>query len=65
MPCVAKKYEADMPKMQNDGFRNIDAVITTRELALMIKNNKIDFANLEDEEADPAMGEYTGAGTIF
>ena len=65
MPCVAKKYEADMPEMQNDGFRNIDAVITTRELALMIKNNKIDFANLEDEEADPAMGEYTGAGTIF
>ena len=65
MPCTAKKYEADRPEMENDGLRNIDAVITTRELAKMIKDAKIDFAKLEDSEADPAMGEYTGAGAIF
>ncbi|OPF53055.1 ferredoxin [Clostridium baratii] len=65
MPCVAKKYEADRPEMENDGLRNIDAVITTRELARMIKARKIDFANLEDGVQDPAMGEYTGAGVIF
>lgn len=65
MPCTAKKYEADRPEMENDGLRNIDAVLTTRELAKMIKDVKIEFAKLEDGEADPAMGEYTGAGTIF
>ncbi len=65
MPCTAKKYEADRPEMENEGLRNIDAVITTRELAKMIKDAKIDFAKLENSEADPAMGEYTGAGAIF
>lgn len=65
MPCTAKKYEADRPEMENNGLRNIDAVITTRELAKMIKDAKIDFAKLDDSEADPAMGEYTGAGAIF
>ena len=65
MPCTAKKYEADRPEMENGGLRNIDAVITTRELAKMIKDAKIDFAKLEDGVADPAMGEYTGAGVIF
>ena len=65
MPCTAKKYEADRPEMENNGLRNIDAVITTRELAKMIKDAKIDFSKLEDSEADPAMGEYTGAGAIF
>ncbi len=65
MPCTAKKYEADREEMQNNGHRNIDAVVTTRELAKMIKDAKIDFAKLEDGEVDPAMGEYTGAGVIF
>lgn len=65
MPCTAKKYEADRPEMENNELRNIDAVITTRELARMIKARKIDFANLEDGVQDPAMGEYTGAGVIF
>ena len=65
MPCTSKKFEADRPEMENEGLRNIDAVITTRELAKMIKDAKIDFAKLEDSEADPAMGEYTGAGAIF
>ncbi|GAB6168705.1 ferredoxin hydrogenase [Clostridium carnis] len=65
MPCTAKKFEADRPEMENNDLRNIDAVITTRELAKMIKDAKIDFAKLEDSEVDPAMGEYTGAGAIF
>ncbi|OOM11081.1 ferredoxin hydrogenase [Clostridium saccharobutylicum] len=65
MPCTAKKFEADRDEMYNDGIKNIDAVLTTRELAKMIKDAKINFANLEDEQADPAMGEYTGAGVIF
>ncbi|MDQ0148254.1 ferredoxin hydrogenase [Eubacterium multiforme] len=66
MPCTAKKFEASREEMVNkDGIRDIDAVLTTRELAQLIKKNNIDFINLEDEDADPAMGEYTGAGTIF
>ncbi|MVX66193.1 2Fe-2S iron-sulfur cluster binding domain-containing protein [Clostridium chromiireducens] len=65
MPCTSKKFEADRKEMANDGIRNIDAVITTRELAKMIKDAKINFASLEDGEADLAMGEYTGAGVIF
>ena len=65
MPCTAKKYEADRPEMEINGVREIDATITTRELAKLIKDAKINFAQLEDGEADPAMGEYTGAGTIF
>ncbi|WP_238885007.1 ferredoxin hydrogenase [Clostridium sp. YIM B02551] len=65
MPCTAKKYEADRPEMETNGLRDIDAVLTTRELGKMIKELKIDFAKLEDSEVDPAMGEYTGAGVIF
>lgn len=65
MPCNDKKYEAELPDMETDGLRNIDACITTRELAKMIKDAKIKFATLEDSEADPAMGEYSGAGAIF
>lgn len=65
MPCTSKKYEADRMEMENEGIRNIDAVITTRELAKMIKDAKINFATLEDGQVDPAMGEYTGAGVIF
>ena len=65
MPCTAKKYEADRPEMEVNGLREIDATITTRELAKLIKDAKINFVQLEDSEADPAMGEYTGAGTIF
>ena len=65
MPCTAKKYEADRPEMEQNGLREIDAVLTTRELAKLIKAAKINFAKLEDEKADPAMGEYTGAGVIF
>lgn len=65
MPCTSKKFEADRFEMVNDNMQNIDAVLTTRELAALIKRNNIDFNDLEDEDADPQMGEYTGAGTIF
>ena len=65
MPCIVKKSEADMEDMQNNGLRDIDAVITTRELARMIKEKKINFKAIEEQEADPVMGEYTGAGAIF
>lgn len=65
MPCNDKKYEADLPGNEVNGLRQIDAVITTRELAKMIKDAKIKFGDLEDSMADPAMGEYSGAGAIF
>lgn len=65
MPCTSKKFEADRFEMVNDNIKNIDAVLTTRELAALIKRNNIDFNTLKDEDADPQMGEYTGAGTIF
>lgn len=65
MPCNDKKYEADLEYMETNGLRNIDACITTRELAKIIKDAKIKFATLEDSLADPAMGEYSGAGAIF
>lgn len=65
MPCIVKKFEMDRPEMENFGIRGIDAVLTTKEYARILKAKKIDFANLEDGEADSAMGEYTGAGAIF
>lgn len=65
MPCIAKKYEADKPEMESDDVRHIDAVLTTRELGRLIKKAKIDFPNLSDSIATPAMGMYSGAGTIF
>ena len=65
MPCIVKKSEADMEDMAHDGLRDIDAVLTTRELAKMIKEKKINFKTLEDQEADPVMGEYTGAAVLF
>jgi NADH-quinone oxidoreductase subunit G len=65
MPCTAKKFEAQRPEMASSGFRDVDYVLTTRELARMIKESGIDFLNLQDEEYDAPMGEYTGAGTIF
>ncbi len=65
MPCTAKKYEADRSEMINNDIRNIDAVITTREFGMMLKELKIDFSSLEDGEMDEAMGLYSGAGAIF
>jgi len=65
MPCLAKKYEAARPELQNNEQRNVDYVITTRELALMIKEAGLNFAKLEDGEFDDPLGESTGAGVIF
>ncbi|MBR3255351.1 MAG: [Clostridia bacterium] len=65
MPCIAKKFERQRTEMQNDGMFDVDAVITTRELARMIKQGNIDFLKLDDSEFDDPMGEATGAGAIF
>jgi NADP-reducing hydrogenase subunit HndD len=65
MPCTAKKYEADRPEMRASGYKDIDYVLTTRELAVMIKQAGIDFKNLESSHYDSIMGDSTGAGVIF
>jgi len=66
MPCTAKKYEISRSEnMFASGHQDIDVVLTTRELARMFKSAGIDFTNLEEEEADSILGDYTGAGTIF
>ncbi len=65
MPCVAKKYECARPEMEVDGLRDVDYVITTRELAKMIKQANINFTELEDSDFDNPMGEASGAGAIF
>ena len=65
MPCTAKKFEAKRPEMSNNGLMDVDHVITTRELAKMIKAAGIDFVNLPDEDFDKLMGESTGAAVIF
>lgn len=65
MPCTAKKYEIERPEMQKDGIKDVDAVLTTREIAKMIKEAGIDFKNLKDEPFDNPLGEATGAGVIF
>lgn len=62
MPCTAKKYERQRKQMPND----VDAVLTTRELAKMIKRSGINWAKLPEEEFDPdLLGDYSGAGVIF
>lgn len=65
MPCTAKKYEIQRPEMQVDGYPDVDAVLTTRELARMIKSAGIDFVNLPEGEFDSPLGLSTGAADIF
>lgn len=66
MPCTSKKAEIARPEMEVDGNRDVDAVLTTRELAKMIKQSGIKFLKLDDEQYDQDLvGEYTGAGAIF
>lgn len=65
MPCTAKKSEADRDELEVDGIRDVDFSITTRELGDMIKQAGIDFTELEDEEPDSVLGDYTGAAVIF
>lgn len=65
MPCIAKKYEAKRPEMNASGYRDIDVVLTTRELARMFKVNGLDISELEPEDYDSIIGHGTGAATIF
>ncbi|MBR6408886.1 MAG: [Alphaproteobacteria bacterium] len=66
MPCTAKKWEIGRDEtMSSSGYKDVDEVITTRELAKMIKRAGINFKALKEEEADNPLGEYSGAATIF
>ena len=66
MPCTAKKYEITRSEeMRASGHQDVDVVLTTRELARMIKIAGIDFNALPESHADSILGEYTGAGTLF
>ena len=65
MPCLAKKYEASREEFSNNGIRDVDIVISTRELADMIREAGIQFCQLEDQDYDSPLGESTGAAVIF
>ncbi|MBQ6906619.1 MAG: iron hydrogenase small subunit [Clostridia bacterium] len=65
MPCTAKKFEAGREELSNNGLQDVDAVLTVRELAKMIKTAGIDFVDLDDEDFDDVLGESTGAAVIF
>ena len=65
MPCTAKKFEITRPEMVNDGNPNVDAVLTTRELAHMIKEAGVDFRALAPSSFDNPLGLSTGAADIF
>jgi len=65
MPCTAKKFEAQRPEMSATGYPDVDVVLTTRELARMIREAGIDFTELPERHFDDPMGEASGAGVIF
>ncbi len=66
MPCTAKKFEKEREQLVTRGLKDVDAVLTTRELGRLIKRSGINFAKLPDEEFDmDIIGDYTGAGVIF
>lgn len=66
MPCISKKQEANRVEMKDkDGIRDVDIVITTRELAKLIREAGIDIINLEESKFDNPLGESSGAGAIF
>ncbi len=65
MPCTAKKFEAQRPEMHSSGVQDVDAVLTTRELATMIKGAGIDFLALPDTPMDAPLGMSSGAADIF
>jgi len=65
MPCTAKKFEIIRPEMGRDGYRDVDANLTTREFAKMVKQAGIDFVHLPDEPFDDILGDSTGAAVIF
>ncbi|MGI5936753.1 MAG: NADH-dependent [FeFe] hydrogenase, group A6 [Oscillospiraceae bacterium] len=66
MPCTAKKFEKERPQLVTNGLKDVDAVLSVRELADMIKRAGIVFQRLPDEEFDQdIVGDYTGAAVIF
>ncbi len=65
MPCVAKKFEAGRMEMRRDNLNDIDAVLSTREMARMIRMGGIDFNSLKPEEADLPFGARSTAGKMF
>ena len=65
MPCLAKKCEASREEFSHNGVPDVDIVISTRELADMIREAGIQFSQLEDQEYDSPLGESTGAAVIF
>ena len=65
MPCTAKKFEANRPEMRASGYQDVDYVLTTRELATMIKQAGLDFLALPDSQYDSLMGQSSGAAVIF
>ena len=64
MPCTAKKFEIVRPEFGRDGYRDVDANLTTRELARMIRQAGLDFVHLPEEEFDDMLGESSGAGVM-
>jgi NADP-reducing hydrogenase subunit HndD len=65
MPCTAKKFEAQRAEMNASGVRDVDVVLTTRELGRMIKQSGIDFSSLPDDQMDAPLGLSSGAADIF
>ena len=65
MPCTAKKFESARPEMNSSGYRDVDLVLTTRELGRILRLSGIDFGKLEPSSFDSWMGAYTGAAVIF
>ena len=65
MPCQAKKYEAARPEFSHDGVRDVDYVLTTRELCRMLREAGVNLANMNDEQFDSPLGQSTGAADIF
>ena len=65
MPCLAKKYECDVPQLATEGGRDVDAVLTTREFDRLLNMLSIDCATLPEEPFDDPLGTSTGAATLF
>ena len=65
MPCLAKKYEANRAEFAHNGNRDVDFVLSTRELAQMIQEAGITFDKIEDSDFDSPLGESSGASVIF
>ncbi len=65
MPCTSKKYEAERPEMKAGNHKDVDIVLTVRELARLLRKKKIDPGKLKEKKYDPALGVSTGAGMLF